>query len=62
MLESKMINNDEDMLISFRRLMSTSKINAAMKVLENSNGTGSLPINDETTKMLDDKHPKAEEH
>ena len=33
-----------------------------MKVLENSNGTDILLVNDETTKMLDDKHPKAEDH
>ena len=59
--ESKTINNDEDMLISFRRLMATGKINAAMKVLENSNGTGILPINNDTIQMLNDKHPKGED-
>ena len=59
--ESKTINNDEDILISFRRLMATGKINAALKVLENSNGTGILPINNDTIKMLNDKHPKGED-
>ena len=59
--EPKTISNDEDILMSFRRLMSNGKINAAMKVLENTNGTGILPINNDTTNMLNDKHPKGED-
>ena len=41
--------------------MWNGKINAAMKVLENSNGTVILPINNDTINMLNDKHPKSED-
>ena len=58
--ESKIDSNEEGMLISFRHLMSIGKVNAAMKVLENSNGSGILPIDNDTIKMLDEKHPNAE--
>ena len=45
----------------FARFMENGKVNKALKLLENSEKGGILPLTEETFEMLLEKHPKASE-
>ena len=52
--------NEENQIKSFRHLMSIGKISSAIRILDQTNTAGILPINDETIKLLNEKHPNAQ--
>ena len=49
------------MVVSFRKLMSTGKIRAAMKVIEKNKTNGILEINHDTIEKLNQKHPRGQD-
>ena len=49
------------MVMSFRKLMTTGKIGAAMKVLEKNKTNGILEINEDTIEKLNQKHPMGQD-
>ena len=52
--------NGEDLVRRFRALMCAGNVNGALRLLNSSNNTGVLPINEETIKLLHEKHPVGE--
>ena len=54
-------NAERDMVMSFRKLMTTGKIGAAMKVLEKNKTNGILEINHDTIGSLNQKHPRGQD-
>ena len=51
---------DDNLEKQFSTLMANGKVGAAIKLLESSTKGGILQINDETRKLLKEKHPQAE--
>ena len=56
----KNTNNIPDTAKRFRNFIISGNINGALRLLENESSAGVLPINPETTKLLQEKHPEAE--
>ena len=51
----------QEIVRRFSRLMMQGKINLAIRLLDQNNSGGILPLNDETMQCLRDKHPDANE-
>ena len=59
--DSSSNNGEKGMVESFRHLMTTGKIRAALKVIDNGKSNGILEINRDTIEKLHPKHPKGQD-